>query len=255
MSSKGRIKDRQPDDYYSTPAWATRAILPHLNLTGRIFEPAAGKGAIVTELLRAGVSPDNLYANELNPDRAKICEEAAEVETERGDFLTFDFGWRGHAKLIITNPPYLLAQEFILRAKEFADPNHGEVAMLLRVNFLSGLERQTFWRTHPAHVFVLPKQPSFCVIQRDVFQCQHCKRKWKVPHSEGPFAVPSEDQCECGEIPIFKKTVKTANDSCEYGWFVWGPKRERRWDVLELPVEQTTSKRNARDRQPLELGV
>lgn len=235
MSSKGRAKDRQPDDFYETPAWATDAILPHLNLTGLIFEPAAGHGAIATQLMKRGVPPFQLLLNDLDPGRAALCQERTGVQTFASNFLTENFGWSGCCDLVITNPPYSLAQECILRSRT-ALTTMGEVAMLLRLNFLSGLKRIEFWRTNPADVFVLPKRPSYCVILRDIFRCVRCKREWKVPHEAGPFFVPADDQCDCGEIPIFKKTVKTANDSCEYAWFCFGPTRGYRWSILELPA-------------------
>jgi hypothetical protein len=235
MSSTGRIQDRQQDDFYETPAWATDAILPFLDLSGHILEPAAGHGAIALRLLAAGVARDRLHLNELDGERAKKCSALTTLPTLVSDFLTPD--WYVHDyDLVITNPPYIPAQEFIEQGQEAATMA-GEVAMLLRLNFLSGLKRVAFWKKNPADIFVLPKRPSYLVIVRDVYKCARCKREWKVPQGAGPFAVPPEDQCECGEIPAFKKTVKTANDSCEYAWFVFGPKRSRRYTILELPEQ------------------
>lgn len=235
MSSTGRAKDRQPDDFYETPAWATDAILPYLNLTGTILEPAAGHGAIAERLLVAGVMSSRITLGELDAERANTCAIATGLDTHVGDFLSEPFWAPGSFDLVITNPPYMLAEQFIRRARTMVNAT-GEVVMLLRLNFLSGLKRVKFWQENPAHVFVLPKRPSYCVILRDVFRCARCKRTWKVPHEAGPFAVPVEEQCECGEIPAFKQTTKTANDSCEYGWLCWGPNREQRWDILELPA-------------------
>lgn len=235
MSSTGRLRDRQEDDFYETPAWCTDAILPFLDLTGDILEPAAGHGAIAQRLLAAGVPRDRLHLNELDGERAKTCSSLTTLPTLVSNFLTPE--WHLHDyDLVITNPPYVLAQEFILQAKEAAT-FEGEVAMLLRLNILSGLKRVPFWKKNAADIFVLPKRPSYIVIVRDVYKCVRCKRTWKVPHDAGPFAVPVEEQCECGEIPNLKGTSKTANDSCEYAWFVFGPKRQRRYTVLELPEQ------------------
>lgn len=232
MSSTGRRSDRQPDDFYESPDWATRAILPHLDLSGLIFEPCAGHGAIAKTLLANGVPAANLLLNELDPMRAARCANETGIQTFASNFLTEDFGWAGCCDLVITNPPYSLAEECILRSLLALAPG-GEVAMLLRLNFLAGLKRVGFWWQHPADVLVLPRRPSYITILRDVYRCGHCKRKWSVPHESGPFAIDIEDQCDCGEIPVFLKTTKTKNDSCEYGWFVWGPTRTGR--LLRTP--------------------
>jgi hypothetical protein len=235
MSATGRADVRHADDFYATPAWATQAILPYLNLSGNILEPCAGEGAILAELVRAGVPLERLAATELDPTRALTCQERIGLYCGVDDLLAPHYTGFG-ADLIISNPPYVIAEQ-IIRAAVTNVTSEGEVAMLLRVNILASRKRVAFWRKHPAHVFVLPIRPSFSKVVRDVLQCSHCKRKWKVLQGAGPLAIPVDDQCECGELPVFKKTVTTTHDACEYGWFVFGPKRERRWDVLELPKE------------------
>ena len=57
MSSTNRGAVRHADDFYSTPAWATRAILPHLRpvQSRSVLEPACGDGAIAKELVAAVV--------------------------------------------------------------------------------------------------------------------------------------------------------------------------------------------------------
>ncbi|MCM2294684.1 methyltransferase [Allorhizobium sp. BGMRC 0089] len=53
------------------------------------------------------------------------------------DFLSPEAAWLS-ADWIITNPPFNLATEFLLRAYEIARKG---VAFLVRINFLSGIER------------------------------------------------------------------------------------------------------------------
>jgi hypothetical protein len=231
MSSTGRIKDRQPDDFYATPDWCTDAILPELDLSGCILEPAAGEGAIALRLLNGGVLPEQIALNEIDSERAKVCAARTGIGTTVSDF--FALSYTGAYDLIITNPPFMLAQEFVEHARQLVGP-YGEVAMLLRLNFLSSLGRIDFWRENPAHVHVLPQRPSFCKISRDVYRCAHCKRSWKVPHEAGPFAVPVDEQCDCGEVPTFQKTVKTSNDSCEYMWLTLGPRHTQQWSILDI---------------------
>jgi len=122
----------------------TEAILPHLYgylpyiAKGRILEPAAGDGAIVRVLER------------FFPE-AQI--DAGDISTEQ-DFLKHDYPGPYH--LIITNPPYCRAIEFVQRALSLRHPN-GLVAMLLRLNFLGSQERARWLRENPPSVYVSPR--------------------------------------------------------------------------------------------------
>lgn len=157
MSSTGRGGERHPDDFYATPAWAVRSILPHLDLTGSILEPSAGDGAIVKVLLGAGVSPACIRAVELDAERAAVVP----CRTECADFLgRFPAEPVYQPDLILGNPPFSLALEFIEEALRVAG-GRGTVCFILRLAFLESQKRAAFHRAHPADLFVLPRRPSF----------------------------------------------------------------------------------------------
>jgi hypothetical protein len=94
--------------------------------------------------------------------------------------------------VILTNPPYSRAFEFLEKALSEAP----HVAMLLRLNFLGSEKRAKFFQRTPPDIYVLPNRPSF---------------------------------------------ARGHTDSCEYGWFVWGPERERVSGIVS--VLDTTPKR------------
>ena len=166
MSATGRGAIRQPDDFYATPAWATRVILPRLGEPDRILEPCAGAGAIVTECRRQW--PDaTIDAVELDADRCAAIEGADHALCR--DWLGMPY--QGRHSLIVTNPPFKLALPFIERALVLADT----VAMLLRLNFLGSQKRAPFWRQNPCGVYVLPKRPSFTGGKTDA-----CEYAWFV---------------------------------------------------------------------------
>lgn len=147
MSATGRNlagNERQATDFYATPPWLVRAILPCLRVTPhRILEPAAGDGAIVRELRAAYPS-------------ARIDE----YELTRGaDFLAKEP--RPEYDLVITNPPYALAERFVRHALRFRRSHESEVVMLLRLNFLGGQKRAAWLRACTPCVFVSPRRPSF----------------------------------------------------------------------------------------------
>jgi hypothetical protein len=103
-------------DLYDTPSEAVHALLKAEQLPPRIWEPACGRGNIVNVLRAAG---HHVIATDL-VDRA--CPDSL----SRIDFLLS--GPRIHCEAIVTNPPYVLAEEFVATALERAPL----VIMLLR---------------------------------------------------------------------------------------------------------------------------
>jgi hypothetical protein len=149
---------RHPDDFYATPTWCTKAMLPalHLSRATRVLEPSAGQGAIVDVLLTA-IDRSQVHAIEVDADR--WSNVAAKCKSTHADFLEL----AAPAKLfdlVITNPPFQLAMEFVQHAMRFVRPR-GEVAMLLRLNWLASLKRAEFLRRFCPDVYVLPRRPSF----------------------------------------------------------------------------------------------
>ena len=144
MSATNRGAVRRLDDFYETPPWLTEALIPHLQpyRPHRILEPAAGGGAI-TRVLRRHF-PGGIIVE-------------GDIRTEQ-DFLTHEYA--PPFDLIITNPPYSLAKEFIERALPLRS-NRGAVVMLLRINFLGGQKRARFLRAFTPSIYVSPRRPSF----------------------------------------------------------------------------------------------
>lgn len=191
---EGVTRPRNADDFYATPSWVTRAILPYLPLAGSVLEPCAGDGAIVRELIAGGVNGDCIDAIELDPARAKEIPSAVDVVvgdalSEEGDAL-----WDAPHGLVIMNPPFTLAQRFVETALAAQRPHRGTTAALLRLAFLEGQGRADFHAAYPSDVYVLPRRPSF------------------YSRPEGR---------------------KGSTDSSAYAWFVWSPGGGGRWRVLD----------------------
>lgn len=63
--------------------------------------------------------------------------------------------------LIVSNPPYLLAERFVYRALDFV-PCLGRVVFLLRLSFLAGQRRLALYEQHPLRYLVpITPRPSF----------------------------------------------------------------------------------------------
>lgn len=138
MSRAGLAK-RQAFDFYRTPQKPIEQLLKRLYIHEEAiaFEPCLGSQEIATLL------PTNtLYYCELN---------------EGVDYLSNNS--LPSTDLLVTNPPYTYAQEFI--DKSFTH-TCGVIAYLLRLNFLGSQKRHIWWqRRLPTHLYVLSDRPSF----------------------------------------------------------------------------------------------
>lgn len=141
MSSAGQAK-RRDNDFYPSPDWTVKVLLKRLQMRhdDTFLEPARGDGAIydLIELESKKWAELSMGVDYLNPD----CDLSADV--------------------IITNPPFLLFEEFIKRAIDRDLKPRGTFALLLRVNALGGLFRYEFWREYPiTHMLTLTPRPTF----------------------------------------------------------------------------------------------
>ncbi len=142
-TTKRRVDSGGPD-FYPTPRWATQALVDHEVFEGLTWEPACGDGAMAEVLKENGLA---VYASDLHDRGYGISGE---------DFLKSDKCFYN----IITNPPYSLANEFLYKA--YSRTNK-KVALLLRLAFLEGAERQRkiFQKTPPARVWVFSERVTF----------------------------------------------------------------------------------------------
>ncbi len=188
MSAANRGSKRQPNDLYETPEWLTEALIPELaerfddrftRPEGHLIttlEPAAGNGAIVRVLERSGLI-----------GTVDAYDLVAAPNIGQWDFLTaapepvYD--------LIITNPPFSLAQQFIERSMLWRKNEKSVVAMLLRVNFLGSRKRAKWLRAMPPGVFVTPKRPQFSKNKHGKLGSDATEYAWFV--WQEPFAYTS----------------------------------------------------------------
>lgn len=120
---------RSENDFYPTPEWATQALLDREKFKGSIWEPACGDGAMSKVFLKNG------YCSVVSSDLVDRGYEAGIVR----DFLSSKY----EANNIITNPPYALALDFVLHAKECA--TH-KIAMFLKTVFLESEGRKAMFQ-------------------------------------------------------------------------------------------------------------
>jgi hypothetical protein len=126
-------------DLYETPPEATLALLRAERLPEYIWEPAAGRGAIVNVLREAG---HTVYASDL-------IDYGIPAQQVAVDFL---MEWRApmFCDCIVTNPPFALVDSFVRRAIDLVP----KVCMLLRLAYLESMGRDDILdRLARVHVF------------------------------------------------------------------------------------------------------
>lgn len=178
MSATNRGAQRLEDDYYATPHETAReglfAALSTLNVnlaTAMFLDPCAGGDedrdmAYPEVLVGLGADPKRIVTLDIRPDsRARFKGFnylAAEPESLSGMF-----------DVVASNPPYVLAQRFVLKSLSIVKPG-GAVVFLLRLNFLGSQGRAPFWQKYPpAYVFVHSRRPSFTGNGTDATEYAH----------------------------------------------------------------------------------
>jgi len=193
MSAKNRGSTTILQEFYPTPTTTVDSILDEINWSKitTFCEPCKGDGAVYNKV---PLLDEHKYYFEL---------------TEGTNYL--DPKNSKQVDLILTNPPFSLAEEFITKAKKEAKC----VVMLQRVNFLGSQARKEFWsKNPPTHLFVLANRPKF------VARCNNNKRTEdgkKVCNNKESYQItePAQPCNTCGKLTV------PSSDATEYAWFVW----------------------------------
>lgn len=126
-----------------------------------VLEPGCGEGSFLEAIRETWPDADRLGV-ELNPELVRIARLRGH-DVVKKDFLQCDD--LPHYHLIVGNPPYVAAREFIEKSLAQLDPDHGTLAFLLPLNFLGGKKRfKGFWKEHIdklSAIYVLPLRIGF----------------------------------------------------------------------------------------------
>ena len=190
MSATNRGSILISQEFYPTPKTATQSILKELDMSriNTFTEPCRGDGHIYDLV----TGPYKHYC-ELSEGTDYLLTQMPQVD------------------LILTNPPFSLAQQFITKALTEAKT----VIMLQRVNFLGSQERKSFWNTNPpTHLFVLANRPKFVATCTNKLTDSNNKRICTDKHSY-QITTPATTCISCG-CP-----TRPTSDATEYAWFCW----------------------------------
>jgi len=140
LSKKERIilpLSHKPSDDFQTPPEAFDPLIPFLNLSWTIWEPAAGEGNLVTHFRKNGFM---CWGTDILTGHDFLVDEP---------MFNFD--------CIITNPPYSLKDQFLARCYALGKP----FALLLPLTALEGTVRQQHYRAYGVQLLFLPKRVHF----------------------------------------------------------------------------------------------
>ena len=137
MSRQKTGQRLNPTDFYATPPWCYENLEIDWSIFSSAHEPCRGDGRI------------HFFLEE----EQKLPCTYSEIN-EGKDF----FDWEEGTDLILTNPPFSIAREFIDHSLATCET----CIMLLRINYLGSIGRHEWWKENtPIALHVLSKRPSF----------------------------------------------------------------------------------------------
>lgn len=165
---ESNLWSRDPDDWYAEPEWCSRRLFATEKFQGAVWDPAAGFGTIVKSAIAAGLSAFGTDLIDRGYGPGGIDFLKTEYTTPRN---------------IVSNPPFALAQPFVVRALHLAS---AKVAMLLPAIWVQGDERSRWLETTPLQkvLFLTPR----------------------------PSMPPG---------PILAAGAKPGNGTKDFAWFIW----------------------------------
>ncbi|MFA5300423.1 MAG: hypothetical protein WC389_19735 [Lutibacter sp.] len=170
-SSQHSEGERQINDYYATEPRAAELLLELETFSQNIWECACGEGHLSKVFVNKGF---NVKSTDL------INRGYGDPNI---DFLSIDNQkFEGD---IITNPPFIYAKEFIIKALEII-PTGYHVAMFLKVQFMEGKGRKDLFINFPP------------------------KRIWI-----------SSSRINCAKNGDFKGLRTSGGSAVAYAWYIW----------------------------------
>lgn len=160
MSASNRGSTRKAFDFYATPIEVIQNLLNNIDLNkygDNVLEPSAGNGNFC-RVIQNHYPHKNITAFEIREEELESLLQCSNTVVI-GDFLYMDTNIK--YDIIIGNPPYSKAMEFVVQSLKFLKDN-GVLIFLLRTAFLESKARYNFWKENPINgLYTLSKGPSF----------------------------------------------------------------------------------------------
>ena len=144
-------KEREADDYYATDGIAIDKLIKVEHPNVNIWECAAGGGHLSERLKKFG---GNVFSSDIK-NRGYTLDKQMDFLLATKDDIPFSERFD-----IITNPPYKLAKEFVLKGLDLLPDEYCRLYMFLKLTFLEGKARynEIFSQTPPCKVYVFSER-------------------------------------------------------------------------------------------------
>lgn len=192
-------------EVFRTPEYAYKPLLDYCPqwFTGRGFDPSAGDGRMINEIIRRG-NPGPYFVNDIRDEELAALIDCGEATI--GDYLAMidppacDF--------LITNPPFTKAVEFVQKARTHVS---GPICILQSTRWQSTQKRSEWLRTAGlALVLNLSRRPQWEVDSGDKVKNNVMDFAWYIflPGYDGlpsmdwlidSAAAPDECDCRFGD--------------------------------------------------------
>jgi hypothetical protein len=171
VSSTNRGADRHAADYYITPqqpiadflsAYLEDAEELGLPIPRVVLDPCAGGDAEHPMAYPTALRAHPVFLSIDTPIVTLDYRADSPCDYPGTDFLTW-VAPTGHnqPEMVITNPPFIIAQDIINRALAVVRPG-GAVVMLLRLNYFGTEKRKAWWQANmPVATYIHSKRIGF----------------------------------------------------------------------------------------------
>ena len=196
------VFDREENDFYPTPAWATLALLDKENFEGAIADFSCGDGELILAL-----------HHRFGKSRRLIASDLIDRGFGHTPYDIFELDDRAKVDNVIMNPPFGPINEIIPKALHLGQK---KVALLARLALLEGQERfKIFEETPPSRIHVFTERVTMYSRKAEL-EMMRTKQKKNGSTTACAWFVwdfGSEDRMKTTLIPPGRKHVyKTVSD-------------------------------------------
>ncbi|HLP66037.1 MAG TPA: hypothetical protein VK181_00805 [Rhizobium sp.] len=183
--------DRKPSDFYPTPYEGTESLMPIIKTAfpdgAALWDPCCGDMDMVRVLEWHGFEVTST-------DIRDTGQGIGEIDFLNDD-VTTKLGWEPRPDMIVMNPPFSMAAEFIEKALSYT-PN---VACLMKIDYWNAVSRLPLWRARqPAFFFPLTFRLAFLKDERGNSPLMNCA--WAV-WLDDKFRDLGKDVCVMEPMP------------------------------------------------------
>ena len=181
--------DRVEGEFYATPAWVTRALLSAVELRGPVWEPCCGDGAMSKVIAEQGyrVVSSDIADRGFGTPNVDIFACRSMPEGCRSLVTNPPYGDSGSHRGQSRSPTAML--DFLRHAMSLAESVEGQLALLVRLQWIAGRRAATLLSSGPfSTVVVLTQRIQWFDMGERTNKAQH-HHAWVVFDYQKPLGA------------------------------------------------------------------